>query len=111
MAEAVFGGGAGTSAEGLRYTLTALGIPIPAYDVGTPYVRGNQIALLHDGEEVLTREQARARRESSGVGSDEILAELRDLNQRMWRLEKQALRTANAVNGLGEAPMEVETTS
>ena len=68
--------GAGSSATGLRYTLTALGIPIPSYDVGTPYVAANQLAFLHQGERVLTRAENHAF--SQGGGSEAIAAALRE---------------------------------
>lgn len=81
---------------------------VPSFRIGTPYVAADQLAYLHQGERVLTRAENQA--QALGTRDAEVLAELRDMNQRLWRLEKQALRTANAVNGLGEAPMVVETT-
>lgn len=79
---------------------------VPSFRVGTPYVAADQLAYLHQGERVLTRAENQA--QALGTSDAEVLAELRDMNQRLWRLEKQATRTANAVNGLGEAPMLTE---
>lgn len=94
--------GAGSSATGLRYTLTALGIPIPSYDVGTPYVAANQLAFLHQGERVLTRAENHAF--SQGEGSEGIAAALRALEVRLARIENNTGRTASALNGQQVAP-------
>lgn len=75
---------------GTTYASTA----IPKYDVGTNYVEGDQLAMLHDGEAVVPKKYNPA---AGGMGGDMIVGELQRLGSRLDLIE--ANTRSGAVHG------------
>lgn len=80
---------------------------IPKFAVGTNYVPHDTLAIVHKGEAIIPRPYNPAA--GGGMSMDAVLLELRDLRELTANMLHQQRRTADAVNGFGEQPMEFET--
>lgn len=94
-------------------TLTSrYGLALPSFAVGTDYVPYDMTARIHEGEAIVPRAYNPA---AGGVGSAEMVAELRAVRKELVTLRRQVdetnaqgRRTADAVNGRPENTMQVE---
>lgn len=68
------------------------GLNIPSFDVGTNYVQRDMLAQIHEGEAIVPRAYNPAAG-GSDKGNAELLAEIRQLNARIARMESHAEKT------------------
>jgi hypothetical protein len=99
--------------------LTRQGYKLPSFDVGTSYVRGDQIAQIHDTEMIIDPQSSNVLRKyginvnSNNLSNDDIIVELRKMSARLESIEKSTKISSNVLNEsqYGQRTMKVELVS
>jgi hypothetical protein len=89
-------------ADSMEKTLKALGLSVPAFDVGTNYVPGDMLAQVHKGERIIPAADNTALMDalSGSGGNAELVAEVRALREKLDAIESNTNRSARNTDGV-----------